>query len=302
MDARLSLARTGTAAAVAFAVGMVPALLLLFAQHAQAATVAVQISGYAFNPDNVTVHVGDTITWTNQDSVAHTVTSANGGPLNSGPLNQGQSYSYQFTSPGTYSYYCAFHPNMLGTVTVLAAGPQPSATPTPVSSPPVPGPTPPMSTPAPGPQPPPVSTPPPGPQPPPAPVPPTSTPTPNPPAANCTPGLTAATLMPFFNHVYTAHLYRSPLQQASDIMSFDQYVQTHTALVGLMISPTVEAFYQISNQSLGPLVTHIYYAHLNRSPVQQVGDIASFDQYVLTHTTLLGLILQPTVTALTGTC
>lgn len=80
---------------------------------------AVSIQNFAFSPASLTVKVGTTVTWTNQDSDAHTVTSqGSGGPLNSAPLNTGKSYSYTFTKPGVYSYLCTIHPFMVATVTV----------------------------------------------------------------------------------------------------------------------------------------------------------------------------------------
>jgi plastocyanin len=57
------------------------------------------------------------VTWTNLDGVAHTVT-ADDGSWGSGTLGQGATYSHVFTSPGTYTYHCAIHPFMTGTVTV----------------------------------------------------------------------------------------------------------------------------------------------------------------------------------------
>jgi plastocyanin len=60
---------------------------------------------------------GTTVTWTNQDAMAHTVT-ADDGSWGSGPLGPGTTYSHVFTSPGTYTYHCAFHPFMTGTVMV----------------------------------------------------------------------------------------------------------------------------------------------------------------------------------------
>jgi plastocyanin len=80
--------------------------------------------GYA--PDNITVVIGinNTVVWTNNDVVAHTVTSTNttgGNPIfNSGNLPVGQSYNYTFTSPGYYPYTCSYHPWMTGSVRVLA--------------------------------------------------------------------------------------------------------------------------------------------------------------------------------------
>ena len=80
---------------------------------------AVSIMNFAFSPAALTVKAGTTVTWTNKDSDAHTVTSqGSGGPLASAALSTGQSYSYTFTKPGTYSYLCTIHPFMTATVTV----------------------------------------------------------------------------------------------------------------------------------------------------------------------------------------
>jgi len=89
------------------------------AGSAPVAANAVTIKGFAFVPAAITVKAGTTVTWTNQDSDAHTVTSQHdSGPLGSTALNTGQSYSYTFTKPGTYSYLCTIHPFMTATVTV----------------------------------------------------------------------------------------------------------------------------------------------------------------------------------------
>lgn len=84
-----------------------------------AATDSVSITNFAFNPGNITVKKGTTVTWTNKDAVAHTVTETDGqtGPK-SGDLNQGQSYSFTFNTVGTFKYDCSIHPYMTGTVTV----------------------------------------------------------------------------------------------------------------------------------------------------------------------------------------
>lgn len=80
---------------------------------------AVSITNFAFSPAALTVKAGTTVTWTNKDSDAHTVTSqGSGGPLASAALATGQSYSYTFTKPGTYAYLCTIHPFMTATVTV----------------------------------------------------------------------------------------------------------------------------------------------------------------------------------------
>jgi plastocyanin len=76
---------------------------------------------YSFSPVQVTVAIGvnNTVTWVNNDNAAHTVT-ARDGSFDSGNLGSGDSYTYTFTTPGTYRYYCAYHSWMVGTVVVEA--------------------------------------------------------------------------------------------------------------------------------------------------------------------------------------
>ena len=76
----------------------------------------VSIQNSAYNPASVQISTGDTVKWTNMDSTAHTVT---GSIFESGNINKGQSYQFQFTKPGTYSYTCSIHPTMKGTVIVV---------------------------------------------------------------------------------------------------------------------------------------------------------------------------------------
>jgi len=71
----------------------------------------------AFAPDSLNVGVGTTVTWMNTDTVAHTSTS-DGNAWNSGSLAPGGQFSFAFQSPGTFSYHCAIHPGMIGTVVV----------------------------------------------------------------------------------------------------------------------------------------------------------------------------------------
>ena len=77
----------------------------------------IDIQGYAFSPSSITINVGDTIVWTNYDSASHTVTS-NDGTFDSGGISTGNTFSFTFTSAGTFNYYCSPHPNMTGSVTV----------------------------------------------------------------------------------------------------------------------------------------------------------------------------------------
>jgi plastocyanin len=71
--------------------------------------------GYA--PPSITIHVGDSITWTNVGSYQHTVT-ADDGSFDSGLLNNGATWSMTFNSAGAFAYHCSPHPWMKGTVIV----------------------------------------------------------------------------------------------------------------------------------------------------------------------------------------
>ncbi|WP_245687518.1 cupredoxin domain-containing protein [Streptacidiphilus griseoplanus] len=79
----------------------------------------VAIRNFAFSPATLKVKAGTKVTWTNEDTDAHTVTSSGaGGPLHSAALATHGSYSYTFTKPGTYAYLCTIHPFMTATVEV----------------------------------------------------------------------------------------------------------------------------------------------------------------------------------------
>lgn len=98
----------------------VATMLLVGGGVALAATRAVAISDFAFSPRTITINVGDRITWTNSDQVAHTAT-ANNGAFDTGLIDQGESATVRFTQPGTYRYACTPHPTMTGTIRVRAA-------------------------------------------------------------------------------------------------------------------------------------------------------------------------------------
>lgn len=78
----------------------------------------IKISGYAFSPKSLTVNVGDSVVWTNEDSVSHTVTSDSGSELSSSFLSKGQTYPHTFSQKGTFLYHCSPHPGMKGTIVV----------------------------------------------------------------------------------------------------------------------------------------------------------------------------------------
>jgi plastocyanin len=82
-------------------------------------TTEVTIQGFAFSPAALTIKVGTTVKWTNQDSAGHTVT-ADDNSWGSGNLAQGSSYTFTFANAGTYAYHCGVHPSMKATITVVA--------------------------------------------------------------------------------------------------------------------------------------------------------------------------------------
>jgi plastocyanin len=72
----------------------------------------------AFAPATVTIKVGDSVNWVNNDSIAHTSTATSGAAFNSGIINPGGSFRATFTTAGSFPYHCTIHPGMVGTVTV----------------------------------------------------------------------------------------------------------------------------------------------------------------------------------------
>ncbi len=82
----------------------------------------VTIVKLLYAPGEITLHVGDTVTWVNNDPIAHTATAradAPGGPWEV-MLPAGKSAAMQMMTPGTIDYYCRFHPNMKARIIVLA--------------------------------------------------------------------------------------------------------------------------------------------------------------------------------------
>ena len=80
---------------------------------------AVTIADFAFAPATITVAVGTTVTWTNKDTTAHTVT-LDDGSATSDDIASGSAYQHTFSTAGTFTYHCKIHPTMTGTVTVTS--------------------------------------------------------------------------------------------------------------------------------------------------------------------------------------
>ena len=78
----------------------------------------VSMEGIAFQPAEVTVSVGDTVTWTNNDSVGHDVTADSFSSGEPGDMGSGDTFDHTFQEAGTFDYVCSVHPGMEGTVVV----------------------------------------------------------------------------------------------------------------------------------------------------------------------------------------
>jgi plastocyanin len=87
------------------------------ASPAYAATVEVKIDNFVFNPQQITVHAGDTVTWVNHDDIPHTVTSKTLA-FRSKALDSDDKFSFTFTAPGSFPYFCSLHPHMTGMIVV----------------------------------------------------------------------------------------------------------------------------------------------------------------------------------------
>lgn len=96
------------------------------AGNTSAATVQAMIMNFAYDPPTLTINVNDTVIWQNHDNATHSVTFVNG-MADSPALANGDSYSFTFTQPGTFTYGCRFHAGMQGSVIVRPAALQPRA-------------------------------------------------------------------------------------------------------------------------------------------------------------------------------
>ncbi|HEU5088516.1 MAG TPA: cupredoxin family copper-binding protein [Roseiflexaceae bacterium] len=105
----------------------------------QAETKSVTIQNFAFDPKDLTINVGDTVTWKNNDQAPHTATAGDGS-FDSGNLNTGQEFSKTFDKAGTFAYVCRYHSRMTATLVVndpssSAPAPAPAAPAAPAPAP-----------------------------------------------------------------------------------------------------------------------------------------------------------------------
>lgn len=113
LHAMIAAAALGAAAAPLLA-----AIVLPVRAHEAADTVG--IDNFTFNPKRLAVKAGATVTWTNQDDIPHAVAAVSR-QFKSKALDTGDAFSFTFTTPGTYEYFCSLHPHMTGTIVVEAA-------------------------------------------------------------------------------------------------------------------------------------------------------------------------------------
>jgi plastocyanin len=111
----------------AFAAALLLALASAMSAAARAADMEVKIDNFTFGPQKLTVKAGTTVTWINEDDIPHTVVST--GHFRSKALDTDDKYSYTFTTPGTFEYFCGLHPHMQGSIVVEAMDKKGGATP-----------------------------------------------------------------------------------------------------------------------------------------------------------------------------
>jgi plastocyanin len=109
-----------TATVLSAVAGLVLAASVQFAR-ADGPTSTVSIDNFSFGPQTLTVKAGTTVTWTNKDDIPHGIASSNSAFKKSQALDTDESYSFTFTTAGTYQYFCYLHPHMVGSIVVEAA-------------------------------------------------------------------------------------------------------------------------------------------------------------------------------------
>jgi plastocyanin len=127
MSVSKSLSSTMRSAFLAAALGAATAIMLAvvvlpsWAQNApQASAGVISIDNFSFGPQTLTVKAGTTVTWTNKDDIPHGIASSNNAFKRSQALDTDDNYSFTFTTPGTYQYFCYLHPHMVGSIVVEA--------------------------------------------------------------------------------------------------------------------------------------------------------------------------------------
>ncbi len=98
---------------------VVPFVVPAWAQNKPAT--GISIDNFTFSPPRLTVKAGTTVTWTNKDDIPHGIASSNNAFTRSPAFDTDGKFSFTFTTPGTYQYFCYIHPHMVGTIVVETA-------------------------------------------------------------------------------------------------------------------------------------------------------------------------------------
>jgi plastocyanin len=94
--------------------------LMIAASAVRAEDAEVKIDNFTFNPPQLTIKAGTTVTWANHDDIPHTVVSKTL-VFKSKAMDTDDKFSFTFTTPGNFAYFCSLHPHMTGTIVVEAA-------------------------------------------------------------------------------------------------------------------------------------------------------------------------------------
>jgi plastocyanin len=100
---------------------MIQMILAALVATAAPAPASVTVSDFQYRPATLTVAAGQSVRFVNRDGEAHTISAADRS-FDSGGLDSGDSWTHRFTRPGRYTYFCALHPYMRGTIVVVAHG------------------------------------------------------------------------------------------------------------------------------------------------------------------------------------
>jgi plastocyanin len=120
MNIMNAMTRRRLFAAATLQVAILAGVAIVPAISARAADAMVKIDNFTFAPQRVTVKIGTTVTWDNADDIPHTIASSTK-LFRSKVLDTGGTFSFTFTTPGAYEYFCSLHPHMTGTIVVEAA-------------------------------------------------------------------------------------------------------------------------------------------------------------------------------------
>jgi plastocyanin len=119
MNVMNAMMKCSSFAAAALQVALLAGVTVVPIAAARPADATVKIENFTFAPQNLTVKIGTTVTWDNEDDIPHTIASSTK-LFRSNALDTRDKFSFTFTTPGAYQYFCSLHPHMIGTIVVEA--------------------------------------------------------------------------------------------------------------------------------------------------------------------------------------